>query len=295
LGAGISLHALCCIGRYQSFYLHTKMSGTAVPQSALAEPGSEGDNDLCGLCGGIVYDLDIKGIRDERNARYQDLARKHKTAKDEGKTHKIWQMKGDFFTRLSHKRANGQKVKIDEKFRVGSEALFLPNDPEASFNETANCRCIVRYVKEYSSIQSIGDKELDQYGIEATDYIVAELRNAEDKRGPTIRRNIQLGVAVDKHGDWKDANPYVLEGLDSTAGIRGGLGYIRKGTKLIVIGLPRKDSLDLIFREPYVTHIYNLIKKYHVPVVMFKRGPDNRQFLFRPPAGSPPVMWKPFK
>jgi len=218
----------------------------------------------------------------------------YQAAKKSRKTHKIWQIAGGITTRQSHERANGQKVKIDEAFRVGGEALFLPNDPEASLSETANCRCSVRYVGEYNIVQSIGDKKLNNDGMRAVTYVDVELRNAENKRGPTIRQNIQLGVAVNKYGKWADANPFVLRGQDTTVGIRGDLGNISVDTKLIVIGLPRFQSLDLIFKRPYSEHIRNLVKNYHIPVVVFKVGPDNRQFIFRPPAGSAPALWKPF-
>ena len=259
-------------------------------------PDSYADHDLCDLCGGTVYDLDIKGVRNERNSRYQALFIRYNSAKRAGKTHKVWQMKGGFETRLSHKRANGQKVGIDEKFRVGGEELFLPNDPTASLNETANCRCIVRYIKEYNSIQSLGSAKLNIIGADAVTYVDTELSRAENNRGQWVRQNRQLGVAVNKHGSWTDAHPYILEeDVDTGAGIRGDKAPIDKNTKLIVIGLPRKDSLDLIFREYYASRIKRLVRNHNVTVVVFKVGPDNRQFIFRPPAGSEPVLWKPTK
>jgi len=110
------------------------------------QPDSYRSYDLCDLCGGMVYDLDIKGIRSERNMRYRILFQNYETAKRAGKTHKIWQIRGGSTTRQSHKDANGQKVRIDETFRVGGEKLFLPNDPTASLGETANCRCSVTFI-----------------------------------------------------------------------------------------------------------------------------------------------------
>jgi len=109
-------------------------------------PDSYKSHELCDLCGGAIYDLNIKSIRSERNARYRALFEAYQAAKRAGQTHKIWQIAGGITTRQSHKDANGQKVGIDEIFRVGGEALFLPNDPEASLSETANCRCSVKYV-----------------------------------------------------------------------------------------------------------------------------------------------------
>ena len=110
------------------------------------QPDSYNSYDLCDLCGGTVYDLDIKAVRNERNARYRALFQNYETAKRDGKTHKIWQMRGGLKTRQSHRNANGQKVEIDDKFRVGGEELFLPSDPEASLGETANCRCSVKFI-----------------------------------------------------------------------------------------------------------------------------------------------------
>ncbi len=109
-------------------------------------PDSYKSHDPCDLCGGAIYDLNIKSIRSERNARYRALFEGYQAAKRSGKTHKIWQIAGGITTRQSHKDANGQKVGIDENFRVGGDALFLPGDPEASLSETANCRCSVEYV-----------------------------------------------------------------------------------------------------------------------------------------------------
>lgn len=115
-------------------------------------PDSYADHDLCDMCGGTVYNLDIKGIRSERNSRYQALFQNYEAAKGAGETHKIWQSIGGSTARQSHLIANNQKVKIDEKFRVGGEELFLPNDPIASLSETANCRCSVKYVREDDNI-----------------------------------------------------------------------------------------------------------------------------------------------
>ncbi len=116
-----------------------------VRKLAAFRPDSYKSYDLCDLCGGTVYDLDIKGVRSEWNARYRTLFEAYQVAKRAGKTDKIWQIAGGITTRQSHRDANAQKVGIDEAFRVGGEELFLPNDPEASLSKTANCRCSVRY------------------------------------------------------------------------------------------------------------------------------------------------------
>jgi len=46
-------------------------------------------------------------------------------------------------SRRSLTDAHGQVVPIDGYFTVGTERLFVPSDPSASFAETANCGCSV--------------------------------------------------------------------------------------------------------------------------------------------------------
>lgn len=126
-------------------------------------PDSYADHDLCDLCGGTVYNLDIKGIRNERNSRYQTLFQNYELAKEAGKTHKMWQTVGGSRIRPSHLKSNNQKVSIDDNFIVGGEELFLPNDPTASLNETANCRCSVKYIREANETYVISGEERTDY------------------------------------------------------------------------------------------------------------------------------------
>lgn len=115
-------------------------------------PENYADHDPCDLCGGTDYDLDLKGVDDERKRRYQELYKQYEVAKVAGKTHKAWQVVGGSKTRQSHRYSDSQIVKIDEKFHIGGEKLFLPNDPIASLNETANCRCSVKYIEKYYTL-----------------------------------------------------------------------------------------------------------------------------------------------
>jgi len=48
----------------------------------------------------------------------------------------------------SNKPTHGEKVKLDDNFQVGGEELFLPNGPNVPLAETANCRCVVKYVRK---------------------------------------------------------------------------------------------------------------------------------------------------
>ncbi|MGD8327424.1 MAG: hypothetical protein PVF65_10955 [Sphingomonadales bacterium] len=91
---------------------------------------------------------ELKSIRQRREQRYQELRRLWVQAKEQGMTHKIWKTVGGPSVRASHMPANNQKIRIDEKFKIGSEELFLPSDPSASLAETANCRCEVTYTKD---------------------------------------------------------------------------------------------------------------------------------------------------
>ncbi len=54
---------------------------------------------------------------------------------------KRWLSSVDERTRATHITANGQKVKINEKFIVGSSLLDHPGDPSGSAKECINCRC----------------------------------------------------------------------------------------------------------------------------------------------------------
>jgi hypothetical protein len=54
---------------------------------------------------------------------------------------KTWHTEMDGKERASHKRANGQKRKLADKFQVGGNDLMYPGDPTAPADEVINCRC----------------------------------------------------------------------------------------------------------------------------------------------------------
>ena len=91
--------------------------------------------------------LEIKGVDADRRARFNRLLLQLEEAGAAGATHKIWIASGDERTRSSHSAADGQMVPLDAPFIVGGEALHLPCDPSASFQQTASCRCTVRTVR----------------------------------------------------------------------------------------------------------------------------------------------------
>jgi hypothetical protein len=49
-------------------------------------------------------------------------------------------------SRPSHRAAHGQVVDLHAKFRVGEEEMDRPGDPDASLDETIECRCSVSYL-----------------------------------------------------------------------------------------------------------------------------------------------------
>lgn len=59
----------------------------------------------------------------------------------EGVETKVWLATNDQRTRLSHRSAEGQEVKLDGMFQVGGSLLRFPGDPLGPVTEIANCRC----------------------------------------------------------------------------------------------------------------------------------------------------------
>ncbi len=58
---------------------------------------------------------------------------------------KIWVATEDARTRESHSRADGQRRKLSEFFRVGSSEISYPGDPDGEPEDVINCRCVVVY------------------------------------------------------------------------------------------------------------------------------------------------------
>ena len=54
---------------------------------------------------------------------------------------KRWMASLDQRTREEHGAADGQEVKVDERFEVGGEQLEYPGDPSGSASNVINCRC----------------------------------------------------------------------------------------------------------------------------------------------------------
>ena len=71
----------------------------------------------------------------------------HVEAVKMGKHYKIWDNMKDKYVRHTHVLADGQKVGIFEPFVVGDSLLNFPTDLSlgASLEETAGCRCTLKY------------------------------------------------------------------------------------------------------------------------------------------------------
>jgi len=216
---------------------------------AAFRPDSYKSYDLCDLCGGTVYDLDIKSIRSERNTRYRALFEAYRAAKRAGKTHKIWQIAGGITTRQSHRDANAQKVGIDEAFRVGGEDLFLPNDPEASLSETANCRCSVKYVGK--NISNVSEEDDIRRRTEREGEFQAEMQALRDKLDALVRQNPRAVAARRRDHEAAPKKHYKTQsGVNLSAAIAQRINlladeyYILTGEDTVVTSAVRSPGLQ---------------------------------------------------
>lgn len=72
---------------------------------------------------------------------------------------KTWLATEDSRTRETHRRADGQRVRIAESFDVGGSPLRFPGDPLGEPGETVNCRCSVTY--DFDTITPMSDDPTD--------------------------------------------------------------------------------------------------------------------------------------
>lgn len=71
-----------------------------------------------------------------------------------GKGRKTWMAKLDTRTRDTHRHADNQTVRINQKFHVGITYLDVPGDASAAVDETINCRCTVTYDIDYFELEN---------------------------------------------------------------------------------------------------------------------------------------------
>ena len=90
---------------------------------------------------------DITRIARTQTTRVENLARidVYKEVASQGyEIVKEWVAVVDSRTRDAHKKADGQRVPIDEPFIVNGEKLMYPGDPNGSPENIINCRCTMR-------------------------------------------------------------------------------------------------------------------------------------------------------
>lgn len=90
---------------------------------------------------------DITRIARTQTTRVENLARidVYKEVASQGyEIVKEWVAVVDSRTRDAHKKADGQRVPIDEPFIVNGEKLMYPGDPNGSAENIINCRCTMR-------------------------------------------------------------------------------------------------------------------------------------------------------
>lgn len=72
--------------------------------------------------------------------------------------YKQWLATSDERTRRSHSVADGQIVRIEDKFRVGGSSLEHPADPRGRDKEIINCRCTTRILDQSEVDDELGGK-----------------------------------------------------------------------------------------------------------------------------------------
>lgn len=90
---------------------------------------------------------DITRIARTQTTRVENLARidVYKEVASQGyEIVKEWVAVVDSRTRDAHKKADGQRVPINEPFIVNGEKLMYPGDPNGSAENIINCRCTMR-------------------------------------------------------------------------------------------------------------------------------------------------------
>lgn len=66
---------------------------------------------------------------------------------DNRPTMHTWMTMRDMRVRDTHRAVDGDTRPVDEPFIVGGNRMMYPHDPSAPIEETANCRCVVLYLR----------------------------------------------------------------------------------------------------------------------------------------------------
>lgn len=171
--------------------------------------------------------------------------------------------------------------------------MFLPNDPNASLGETANCRCSVRYVAETSD------------SIDPTLRVIAERRRLQKlhpKQHYKIKESVKLSASiVYKVGQIADEY-YILTGKDIvvTSGVRspayqaqlmydnrikeGSFNKYRRSNALVKIekifneGIEANKLRSQIIKEMEILIRNQVSRKVYVSLHLNERAFDVRSF-----------------
>lgn len=74
---------------------------------------------------------------------------------------KEWVAILDENTREAHRAANGQRVNMDEPFKVNGEELMFPADIAGSLGNIINCRCTTRFVTDNTAFTITRNKRTE--------------------------------------------------------------------------------------------------------------------------------------
>lgn len=93
------------------------------------------------------------------------------------KTQKRWVAVHDDRTRMAHLEADGQTVDQNGVYSVGGEQMEFPGDPNASPENTINCRCFSEVIVQRDSNGRMIPKEGQQPAVRVTGRLRAELQS----------------------------------------------------------------------------------------------------------------------
>jgi hypothetical protein len=83
---------------------------------------------------------------------------------------KVWVSMEDEKVRPTHKAADGQRVSLSGKFKVGESTMSRPGDPSAPIEEWANCRCLLAIMsKDADEVAASLVASTDTTGVDMAD------------------------------------------------------------------------------------------------------------------------------
>lgn len=101
---------------------------------------------------------------------------------------KVWTATIDGRTRRAHAAADGQRVALDGKFKVGKSELRFPGDPRGAPEDTIRCRCAVTVLDAEDALPSEDDRQTERGEGDAT------VRNRRGSRQDQIEQWAEDGI-----------------------------------------------------------------------------------------------------